>query len=66
MKIKCCYKCEGRYVGCHSKCEKYKNEREKLDNVKAKFKREREAGLLLRVGALNGSSKQALKKKNNF
>lgn len=26
--IKCCYKCEKRYPGCHSKCEDYAAEKE--------------------------------------
>lgn len=27
MRIKCCYKCEERKIGCHSVCEKYISER---------------------------------------
>lgn len=33
--ISCCYKCTDREVGCHSKCEKYIQERRKLDEKKA-------------------------------
>ena len=34
--MSCCYKCEDRYVGCHSKCEKYLEELEQIKEVKAK------------------------------
>lgn len=29
--IKCCYKCLDRHVGCHSKCLKYIDEKQKLE-----------------------------------
>lgn len=30
-KIKCCYECDHRYLGCHSDCEDYLAERAELD-----------------------------------
>lgn len=30
-RIKCCYKCEKRHVGCHGSCEDYLRERKALD-----------------------------------
>lgn len=32
--IKCCYKCEDRHPGCHSECERYKQEREQYEKQK--------------------------------
>lgn len=41
MKIRCCYGCEEREVGCHATCEKYIAERKALDEEK-KEKRDRQ------------------------
>lgn len=30
----CCLNCEERHIGCHSKCEKYKKFRQRIDNIK--------------------------------
>lgn len=32
VKIKCCYKCEKRSLGCHANCDTYKSERKMLDD----------------------------------
>ena len=34
MKIKCCYECTERALGCHATCEKYIAERKALDEEK--------------------------------
>lgn len=31
MKIRCCYGCEERQIGCHGTCEKYLAEKASLD-----------------------------------
>lgn len=36
MTIKCCHHCTGRHSLCHSSCERYQAEREKLDKSKGK------------------------------
>ena len=33
-KITCCKDCEERYIGCHSKCEKYITEKQMLEKSK--------------------------------
>ena len=33
-KITCCKGCEERYVGCHSKCEKYITQKQTLEKSK--------------------------------
>lgn len=37
--ITCCYGCEDRKVGCHSKCQKYKDEKAKHDAQKEEIER---------------------------
>ena len=36
--IKCCYKCLDRHIGCHSKCLKYIDEKQKLEVIKMREK----------------------------
>ena len=33
-KIKCCYECTERHIGCHATCERYVAERKATDYVK--------------------------------
>ena len=40
--IKCCYKCEVRYPGCHSKCKRYKQEKEQYEKEKEIVKKAKE------------------------
>lgn len=40
--IKCCYKCEDRHLGCHSECERYKQEREQYEKQKEIEKKAKE------------------------
>ena len=42
MPIKCCKDCVSptRYPGCHDKCEQYKAEKAKLEEEKAKARKE--------------------------
>lgn len=40
--IKCCYKCEDRHLGCHSECERYKQERERYEKQKEIEKKAKE------------------------
>lgn len=35
IKINCCLNCEDRHVGCHSSCDRYKQERAEIDAAKA-------------------------------
>jgi hypothetical protein len=32
--MKICMNCQNRYLGCHSQCEKYKLEKEKIEQAK--------------------------------
>ena len=32
--MKACLNCQDRYSGCHDKCEKYKQEKEKIEQAK--------------------------------
>lgn len=43
-----CYKCENRYVGCHSKCEKYKEYRKALDVINIRRKEIKDNDRLMR------------------
>ena len=36
MTIRCCYGCDKRYVGCHSVCKDYINEKKSYDLKKNK------------------------------
>jgi len=36
-----CFKCKERFVGCHSKCERYKKYRSEYDKLNKKEKREK-------------------------
>jgi len=36
-KITCCKDCEERYIGCHSKCEKYIKEKQTLEKSKTLY-----------------------------
>ena len=47
MKIRCCYGCEERKVGCHSTCERYLKEKEELDSIREeKYKRQERSNLI--------------------
>lgn len=35
IKINYCLKCEDRHVGCHSSCDRYKQERAEIEAAKA-------------------------------
>ena len=40
--IKCCIKCEDeRHIGCHTTCEKYKEEKQKHEEQKAIISKQR-------------------------
>lgn len=39
----CCKDCEERYVGCHSTCEKYLQEKEKYGEHRDKIRKNRSA-----------------------
>ena len=41
-KITCCKGCEDRHVGCHAKCDIYKDEKAEHDQFLAKKKADRE------------------------
>lgn len=43
MKITCCKDCRGRYVGCHSECEEYIEQKARLEKHKELQRREDEA-----------------------
>lgn len=43
MKITCCKGCQGRYVGCHSECEEYIEQKARLEKHKEVQRRESEA-----------------------
>lgn len=66
MKIKCCYKCKDRHLGCHSDCEKYIGEKAELERIKERRMKQRESDLVVIAGSLKTKNKQALRKKNNF
>lgn len=43
MKIECCAKdCPDRHIGCHSDCERYLQERKKLDECNLAIRKEKE------------------------
>lgn len=47
MTIRCCYGCKEREVGCHSTCERYLAEKEKLDAEREqKHKRQEERNMI--------------------
>ena len=41
-RIKCCYKCTKRKIGCHSVCKEYTNEKEKFDEANRLIREEKE------------------------
>lgn len=41
LDIDCCRACENRHIGCHSTCEVYKYQKEKVDSLRAKIHRDR-------------------------
>lgn len=43
MRIKCCQYCEDRYPGCHSKCEEYIGEKQRLDKFNERKRNENQA-----------------------
>lgn len=43
MRIKCCQYCEDRYPGCHSKCEEYIEEKQRLDKFNERKRNEDQA-----------------------
>ena len=34
LTVSCCYKCSEREVGCHGYCEKYQNEKKKIELIR--------------------------------
>lgn len=43
--ISCCMLCQKRYIGCHSNCEKYIEERKSFDELKEKQRKEKECNV---------------------
>ena len=39
--FKCCRGCTDRRPGCHSRCDKYKEARKKLDELNARMRKEK-------------------------
>lgn len=39
--IYCCKDCPDRYPGCHSECQKYKEQKRKQDEINEKIKKEK-------------------------
>lgn len=48
-KIKCCYNCDTRHLGCHAVCEEYIRERAELDK-----EREAVTAESMKVNAIEG------------
>jgi hypothetical protein len=47
MKIRCCYGCEERQIGCHATCERYLAEKEALDQEReSKYKKHEERNII--------------------
>lgn len=38
--VRSCYKCEDRFVGCHSTCDRYLKEKQEYDERKEKYRLE--------------------------
>lgn len=48
--IRCCYNCLDRSIGCHSKCERYLKEKEKMHKEyenRMREKEQREASFII-------------------
>lgn len=58
-----CYECEDRSVGCHSKCEKYKQWAEERREVNAKITKERNIDALV-IGHVVGTIRRNKKHVN--
>lgn len=41
MKIKCCYKCQERHLGCHDTCGRYDAEKKELRRIKEELAKEK-------------------------
>ena len=39
--ISCCKDCEDRFVGCHSKCDKYKKQIEEWEKAKKEYRKKK-------------------------
>lgn len=50
VNIQCCLNCEDRHVGCHSSCERYKQERAEIEAAKAEASAHSRADEILREG----------------
>lgn len=48
--IKCCYKCEKRKLGCHSKCGQYKREKLESDALRDTIQRDNYIQMLAAKG----------------
>lgn len=53
--IRCCYKCPDRHVGCHSKCLKYIDEKQKLEVTKMGEKESKP--VVISQGSFTGSAR---------
>lgn len=59
-KINCCYQCQDRVVGCHSTCEKYKEQKKAWDKERAK-ERERKRQEYVRMKAIADAKERMTK-----
>lgn len=48
--IKCCYKCEKRKLGCHSKCEQYNREKLESDALRHTIQQDNYIQMLVAKG----------------
>lgn len=53
-----CYKCQKRHIGCHSKCEAFKEDSLKNEKRKAKIKAEKHEEFLIRQHIIHTANKK--------
>lgn len=60
--IKCCYKCQERYLGCHASCETYLAEKEVYDNERREMLQKKQLSYNLSGMSIarNNKSRKAL------
>lgn len=63
--IWCCKDCKDRHVGCHSVCEKYKEQKEKAKEIDDKAKKDNLFGGSLRSDRLWNHTSVALRHKSH-
>lgn len=58
-----CHGCTDRVVGCHSKCEKYKNAKEKHDRLIADYAKDKDVDKYFYQESINRANRVAVIRK---